>query len=208
MNQPSPTPVFRFFHLDNLHVYLRRERLYSPNTMPQDGIIYRPIHEVDIQNKRASTVIPCGRNGVIHDYVPFYLGYRSPMLLTISKKVKQSDIIYLYCSAQEVVGAGYSVAFSDGHGIMRFTKWYDSISDLSKLDWAAIYAKYWKDTPEQPDLKRRKQAEFLVHDSLSWDLVSKIVVMDWAIIPTVESIFKQYDPKLTKEVIVRPSWYY
>lgn len=208
MNQPIPTPIFRFFHLDNLHVYLKRGRLCSPNTVLNDGIEYRPIHEVDIQNKRANTAIPCGNNGVIHDYIPFYLGPRAPMLLKISNGLNQAEIVYLYCSAQQVVESGCSVVFSDGHGIMRLTKWYDSIEGLRDLDWDTIYTKSWFDTPEDPDRKRRKQAEFLVHNSLPWKLVSKVAVMDDRVKSNVESIFQQYDSKLTKDIIVKPNWYF
>ncbi len=189
-------------------MYLRRKRLHSPNTVLDDGIIYRPIHDEGIQGKRANKTIPCGNNGVIHDYIPFYLGPRSPMLLKISNGLAQSKIIYLYCSAQQVVESGHSIVFSDGHGIMRLTKWYDSLDDLKILDWETIYATTWHDTQEDPDRKRRKQAEFLVHNTLPWDLVSKIVVRDNNVKAQVESIFKQYDSKLTKDIIVKANWYY
>ena len=36
--------------------------------------------------------------------------------------------------------------FSDGHGIARFTSWFDNLGDLDKVDWEAVYAKIWRDT--------------------------------------------------------------
>jgi hypothetical protein len=35
---------------------------------------------------------------------------------------------------------------------------------------------YWNDTPDDPDRKRRRQAEFLVHGALPWDSVEFLAV--------------------------------
>ena len=80
---PLPTPVFRLVHVDNLGVLLRRGGLHAPNASPDDGETYRTIHRDDVQGKRRTVVIPCGPGGTAHDYVPFYFGYRSPMLLQL-----------------------------------------------------------------------------------------------------------------------------
>ena len=83
MPVPNPTPICRFIHVDNLHVYLRRGGLHAPNNTPDDGLVYKTIHNVDIQAERSVTSILCGQQDVIHDYVSFYFGYLSPMLLQL-----------------------------------------------------------------------------------------------------------------------------
>lgn len=83
MPVPQPTPIFRFIHADNLRLCLDRQRLCAPNHAPDDGRVYRTIHNVGVQTKRQATAIPCGPGGTIHDYVPFYFGYLSPMLLNL-----------------------------------------------------------------------------------------------------------------------------
>ena len=83
MNVPTPTPIFRFLHMDNLSVCLQRGALYAPNHTPQDGRVYRTIHNLDIQQQRKIARIPRGPRGVIHDYVAFYFGPRSPMLFQL-----------------------------------------------------------------------------------------------------------------------------
>jgi hypothetical protein len=80
---PFPTPIFRFFHVDNLATILKRGALHAPNYAPQDGHPHKTIHNPDIQKKRARRSIPCGPGGVIHDYVAFYFGPRSPMLFQL-----------------------------------------------------------------------------------------------------------------------------
>jgi hypothetical protein len=83
MAQPVPTPIIRFIHIANLAVCLKRGGLYAPNHEPDDGLKYKPIHNVEIQNKRAVCAIDCGPGGVIHDYVAFYFGPLSPMMLQL-----------------------------------------------------------------------------------------------------------------------------
>ncbi len=55
---PFPTPIFRFFHVDNLATILKRGALHAPNYAPQDGHPYKTIHNPDIQKKRARRSIP------------------------------------------------------------------------------------------------------------------------------------------------------
>ena len=44
------------------------------------------------------------------------------------------------------------------------SRYFDSEADLGEVDFAATEARDWRDTDDDPDRKRRKQAEFLVHD--------------------------------------------
>jgi len=84
---------------------------------------------------------------------------------------RQDPLIYLVSTAQAVRSSGTGFVFSDGHGIARFTNWFDKLSDLDKVDWDAVYATIWKDTVDDMDRQRRKQAEFLVHQQCAWDLI-------------------------------------
>ena len=108
MVAPKPTPIFRFMHIDNLRVCLNRSGLCAPNHCPDDGASYRTIHNEVVQNQRHVTHIPCGPGGTVHDYVPFYFGYLSPMLLNLKTgrvegyDEEQAPLIYLVSSAQAV----------------------------------------------------------------------------------------------------------
>lgn len=71
MTVPEPTPILRFLHIDNLQLCLKRGGIHAPNHTPDDGLVYKTIHNVDVQAKRHHTTIPCGPKGTVHDYVPF-----------------------------------------------------------------------------------------------------------------------------------------
>jgi hypothetical protein len=214
MPPPNPTPIVRFIHVDNLGVCLRRGGLHAPNHSPNDGLTYRTIHNVSIQAQRQVQRVPCGPGGTIHDYVSFYFGYLSPMMLQLKTgqvpnySEGQEPLIYLVTTAQAVHASGVGYAFSDGHGIAAFTNWFDDLADLDKVDWGMVNRRYWSDNVNDMDRQRRKQAEFLVHRSCSWDLISEIVVIDATMKARVEAILGGFAPSLARLVVVRSGWYY
>ena len=214
MNVPTPTPIFRFLHVDNLETCLRRGGLHAPNHTPKDGLPYKTIHNVDVQAQRKVTRIPCGPRGVIHDYVAFYFGYLSPMLLQLKTgRVEgyddgQDPLIYLVSTAQAVADGGAQFVFSDGHGIAAFTNWYDDLARLDQVDWNMVYQRYWADNLDDMDRQRRKQAEFLVHRRCDWSLILEIGVLNERMKTRVERILGGFPQGVNRPVNVRRQWYY
>lgn len=211
---PIPTPILRFIHVDNLEACVRRGGLYAPNYTPNDGLGYRTIHNVDIQAKRRIVHIPCGAGGTIHDYVSFYFGYLSPMMLQLKTgrvpgyAEGQDPLVYLVTTAQAVHAAGAKYAFSDGHGLAAFTRWFDDLADLDKVDWNMVNQRYWADNVDDMDRQRRKQAEFLIHESCDWSLIDEIAVINNAMKARVEAVLEAVSPSHRPRVAIRRDWYY
>lgn len=211
---PNPTPIFRFIHIENLRGCLGRGGLCAPNHCPNDGQVYRTIHNEEVQNKRHVTNIPCGPGGSIHDYVPFYFGYLTPMLLNLKTgrvpgyDEGQAPLIYLVSTAQAVRDSGAGFVFSNGHGLATFTDWFDDLARLDQVDWNMVYQRYWTDTLEDMDRQRRKQAEFLVHRFCDWSLIREVGILDQTMKQRVEEILAGYPAGLRRPVAVRPEWYY
>ena len=214
MAVPNPTPIYRFMHVDNLAVCIQRGGLHAPNHTPNDGLQYKTIHNVSIQSERHVRCIRCGPCGVVHDYVAFYFGYLSPMLLQLKTgqvdgyTEGQDPLIYVVTTAQAVEDSGTGFVFSDGHGIAAFTHWYDDLADLDKVDWDMVYQRYWADNVDDMDRQRRKQAEFLVHKLCDWRLITEIAVVSDQMKKKVETILSKYPKKASRPVRVKPEWYY
>ena len=121
---PNPTWLYRLVHVDSLSTLLSRGALHAPHSTPEDGLPYRPIHNLSVQASRHIKPIPCGPGGTIHDYVPFYFGPLSVMLLNLKTgrvpgySEGQTPLIYLLTTAQAV----RRFVFSDGHGLAGFTE--------------------------------------------------------------------------------------
>ncbi|MGQ5524231.1 type II toxin-antitoxin system toxin DNA ADP-ribosyl transferase DarT [Chitinimonas sp. PSY-7] len=211
---PNPTGLYRLVHVDNLATLLTRGVLHAPHSTPNDGLTYRSIHNVSVQASRNVRPIPCGPGGTIHDYLPFYFGPLSVMLLNLKTgrvagyTEGQEPLVYLLTTAQVVEQAGCRFVFSDGHGLAGFTHWYDDLAQLDQVDWNIVGERYWSDKPDDNDRQRRKQAEFLAWQSLDWSLIRGIVVLNAAMQQRVENILSQFPLRTRPQVAVKPGWYY
>ncbi len=162
---PQPTPIFHITNIDNLALIIASGALQAIADIKAAGVGYTSIAHQNIQDRRANTQVPCGPGRCLHNYVPFYFGVRSPMLYTISHgnvedyEQGQEAIIYLVSTAQNVSDANLGYVFTDGHGIMGFTDFYEDLAHLGEVDWPLMNKKYWYDTVDDPDRKRRRQAE-------------------------------------------------
>lgn len=214
MNQiPESVYLYRLIHIDNLEIYLKRQALHAPNYNPSDRLVYRTIHSVEIQDRRARYQLPCGPGGTLHDYVPFYFGYHSPMLFKLWKGTVngysegQEPLIYLVSSIGQIVQAGCQWLFSDGQGNSCLTSWFDCLDDLISVDMNAVKIKQWKKL-EDPDLTRRKQAEFLVYQSCPWDCIKWIFVYNSNTKSRVRQTLMQYPMLFEPIVKIWPKAYY
>ena len=101
---------------------------------------------------------------------------------------------------------GLPFAFTNGHAYARYSKYFDQLSDLDKLDWEVIKAQQWSRTQDDNDRQRRKQAEFLIHQHVPVAAIAAIVVYDqemadWAV-PLLAAAGVNF------KVVVFPKWYY
>ena len=134
-----PTGIYHSTHMDNVLSTIATGALLAMRKLREEHRDYSTIAYESIQDHRASTRVPCGPGGVLHDYIPFYFAPRSPMLCAISHgKVascpNQDDVVHLVSAAEEVRDAGLGFALTDGHGIMAWTEFYDDLADLDKID--------------------------------------------------------------------------
>ena len=120
----------------------------------------------------------------------------------------QDPLVYLVSTAQVIAGAGLGFVFTDGHGLAAITTWFNDLAHLDKLDWDVVKARYWSETALDNDRQRRKQAEFLVHEEMPWDLVSGIAVRTDNVRGQVESILDDNPAVNRPPVRVVPQWYY
>lgn len=149
------------------------------------------IGDSSLIDNRFSTVkyITNGSDNIIEtitigDFIPFYFGIRTPMLYVIQKgfngvkKRNPEEIIYCVTDIQTMIESGFLFYFSDGHTSKNeLTKIYNStkISEVVDIvDFEATKYMYWK-SENDLDLKRRKEAEFLVKNDLPKEAIKGYV---------------------------------
>lgn len=133
-------------------------------------------------------------SGTIGEYVAFYLGAQSPMLhrirtgWNVPQAHPQRDVVYILVRCTDVLNAGLRYVVTDGQANQAVTKHYVDEKGLELVDWNAVHALDWKNTEQDRDRMRKKQAEFLIHESLTRDLIAAIGVYDDARKTEVETL--------------------
>ena len=133
---------------------------------------YVPIGAGGLISKRESVLLSNGN--ALGDYIPFYFGPRMPMLYVIKlgaqsvlynlKQTSSEDVIYCITSVEQMLAHRLEFVFSNGHAVSDLTDFFDETDVkeiLNIIDQKAVNARYWRDDNDL-DLKRRKEAEFLV----------------------------------------------
>jgi hypothetical protein len=207
-----PPRVYHITKLPNLPGIALTGHLDAKNLLQQRSAAHASIAYENIQDRRARHPVPCYPGGVLHDYVPFYFAPRSPMLYTISRgnvpgcPEGQRPVVHLTVDVEAIVHVGLPYVFTDGHAVMAFSGFFTDLGDLDKIDWTIMHSRYWNDTPEYPDRKRRRQAEFLVHQSMPWELVTEIGVIDNSVKDEVEAALR--GAPHVPDVVIHRDWYY
>jgi hypothetical protein len=133
---------------------------------------YVPIGDRGLINNREHFVMPNQLH--LGDYIPFYFGTRMPMLFVICngynnvKRIPSEQIVYCITSVFEIVKHQLEFVYTNGHGVDDLTEFFepDVVTNIfAHIDKTAIDQKYWRDDKDL-DLKRRKEAEFLVRNDI------------------------------------------
>lgn len=194
-------------HIENLPSILENNGLKAYSEVATSGKPYRDIANAGIQDQRSGTSVPLPPGGDLHDYVPFYFAGCSPMLYKLKNSgIKQRELVYLMTNTSRIHDNSLPFVFTDGHAIMFLTEFYSSLNDIDKVDWTIMNERYWGDTQEDPDRKRRRQAEFLVHRKVPLDQIIGIGVFDREMKEKVEDLLRTQ--QIDKPVGVRRNYYY
>ncbi len=204
---PIPTPIYHFSHINNLASIIEANGILCKNVLIDKENGYTNSANEDVQDKRKGHKVTVANEGTLHDYVPFYFATRTPMLYTVHQGnisgVNMKDVVFFKSNAQEVKGSGKCFAFTDGHGIMALSDYYEDLADLEKVPWNVIKAPFWNDFT---DGRRLRQSEFLVHSIFDWALIEVIGVFSEEMRTRVQNLILNLDHK--PEVQIKKNWYF
>lgn len=172
--------AYRMTHIDNVPYIL--DKGFVLPTSPEASPNYVNIGDLSVIAKRKEKNEQGYR---LSNYIPFYFGPRSPMLYVIQcggngvRRRRPEEIVYCVIKIDALITSNIQGVFTDGHALDVLSKFYPS-SELVNLNKHVrvedVYEMYWKDDESDLDLKRRKEAELLIEDHLSPDLIAGLVV--------------------------------
>ncbi|MBI1769497.1 MAG: DUF4433 domain-containing protein [Bacteroidetes bacterium] len=166
MTVPDKIWLFRITHVDNLS-HILKYGLITEHSKHKNKH-FRQIGDKSIIDYRKDLDAPIPPGGKFTEYVPFYLGPRSPMLYQIAtgwediEKINQEEIVYIVSSFDKIREHELEFFFSDGHARSDTSTKYNQKKHFPKLDWDAIYATQWRSDARDLRRQMKKQSEFLV----------------------------------------------
>lgn len=205
----SKTFLFRMTHIENVAHILQFGITHTNSANANEN--YKPIGDTSIIGARTNFQMPKGKHPYLSDYIPFYFSFRTPMLYVMQKGFNMvaptapHDIVYCVCTIQGLIDLNLPFVFTNGHAINTFTTYYEKeevarIDEL--LDWKAIKSTFWNSETDL-DLKRRKEAEFLVGENIPINAVKGFVVYNETAKNTLLGL-----AVADKKIIVRPNYYF
>ena len=142
--------------------------------------------------------------------MPFYFATRSPMLSSISYgnvqgvSAEQRRLVYVVANTEAAYESELDCVFTDGNAAAAITEFEDDPDRLDEhVDWPLMKQRYWANTDEDPDRRRRRMAEFLIHREVPLSIVRGIAVYDRAMRDEAAAIVAGAVP-----VAVRSGWYF
>ncbi len=203
MNDPIPHDIqvvikkrgihflYYLVHVDNMSS-ISQNGLLSRNRVPECDLAEDIADEEVIKKRQRKTFF----NRSLLDFVPLYFTPKTPMLFVLREI---QDKIAILCLNKNLLLQEGTV-FTDGNAASMETKCFRNPMALENLDWECIRAQHW---PKFEDGRRKRCAEVLVPDQISFSYVLKIITrtedaQSWV----YEAIGK------TKKVELRPRWYF
>lgn len=212
---PARPKIYHITHVDNLASIAAEGGLVSDATILARSGPVQTIGMTRLKRRRVEVLEVSSCPGTkVGDYVPFYFCPRSVMLFVIYRanhpelayRGGQDPIVHLEADLHAVVrwakNNGIAWAFSLSNAGASYTEFRSRADQLDQLDWRAIAATDFR----EPDVKERKQSEFLVHGRVPFDLVERLGVGSVAIRARATEALAGSGPRPKIEVL--PEWYF
>jgi ssDNA thymidine ADP-ribosyltransferase, DarT len=211
---PSSPKLYHIVHVDRLSSIVGDGKLLCDAVMASREGTGTTIGMSRIKRRRLALPIESHTGLKVGECVPFYYCPRSVMLFLLHRgndpdityRGGQTPIVHLELDLGRVVewaessNLRWAITLSNA-GAFDFEDRH-RLDDLDEIDWNAIRARDWKD----PDVKHRKQAEFLVERECPWELVDRVGVHTNAIGQRALKAMSgaTHQPRVEKRV----DWYY
>lgn len=212
---PANQKIYHIVHIGRLASILAEGGLLCDSAMARRrSAAGTTIGMGAIKTRRLTLPVPCHAGTCVGDYVPFYFCSRSIMLYVIHSanhpdlayRGGQGPIIHIEADLRRVIAWADANrrrwAFSLSNAGARYAQFRSQTDHLGEVNWAAVAASDFRPA----DVKEGKQAEFLLHEFFSWDLVERIGVVSQGMAQQVANDL--HGRRHRPPIVIRPDWYY
>jgi len=213
MTVPAQPKIYHIVHVDRLPSIIDDECLWCDAEVERRKPPGTPIGMTSIKQRRLSELtLDSYPNLHVGDCVPFYFCSRSIMLYLIrmgnhpelAYRGGQESIVHMEADLHTVIewaeNNNKRWAFTLTNAGSRFFEDRCDLEQLNEIDWTAVQSTQWR------QCKDGKQAEFLIENSFSLELVSRIGVKSQRVFHRVHEALRDSVQKPLVEI--KSDWYY
>ena len=215
---PTEPKIYHIVHVDRLASIVSNGYLWSDSEIRRRGVGGTTIGMNSIKESRLTYELTSHPGLRVGDCVPFYFCPRSVMLYVIhmannpelAYREGQDSIVHLEADMRQSVNWADANnrrwAFTTSNAGSLYFENYADLSQLNKVDWDAVEARKWSGYTVEPTVKDGKQAEFLIEDSFSWDLVTRVGIKSRRLDDAVQAALNGSRNRPIVEI--KRGWYY
>jgi len=212
---PNHPKIYHITHIDNLPSIIKEGGLVSDAVIIARSNPSTTIGMTSIKQRRLNLPVRCHPGCSVGDFVPFYFCPRSIMLYIIHMANNpeltyhggQAPIIHLEADLNATVEwanrTGRRWAFSLANAGANYSEFRKEVGHLSDVNWPAVAASDFRPR----EIKEGKQAEFLLHGSFPWELVSRIGVHSLTIARRAHAALDT-GGRHRPAIEILPNWYF
>jgi len=202
--------IFRITHRNNIP-WILDHGLHCQSSNTQDPN-FVPIGMKELIERRQRRSVGIGPGGTLSDYIPFYFTPYSIMMYNIKTGYNgvtqrpNDEIVIMVSSIPCLVKMGISFVFTDAHAYAYEANYFDSVNDLSKIDWVLLNKRDFRRDPDDPAKQSRYQAEALVYNHLPVNGLLGIACYNSQVCRDIANQVKQREQAI--HVKVCSGWYF
>ena len=174
MRHPDVSALYYITHIDNIPSILAKGIL-SHERM-EEGILYTPIFDSDIVNRRRDKFTADGRS--LWQYANLFFQPRNPMLYRVSKNIGKRNLAIF--GVADTVLQEQGVFITDGIASNALTRFYRLSEGMQILQaqQEILQSRSWISWMHSDELRRELMAECLVPNQVNPVHIRKFIVSD------------------------------
>lgn len=122
------------------------------------------------------------------------------------RRCSNDEIVIMVASLRDLDQEGAQFVFTDRHAYLTTARFFNSLSNLSQIDWAILQARDFKRDENDLGKIERYQAEALIHSTVPVESLRGIVCYSDGALELVSAACAEQQPDL--KIIKNPGWYF
>jgi hypothetical protein len=211
---PENPKIYHIVHWDRLASIIKDGHLLADIAVSKSAKDGTTIGMSRIKQRRLGTPIKSHPGLRVGECVPFYFCPRSIMLFMLHKGNSpdlnysggQEPIVHLVADFHKAIEYASKQklrwAFTKSNAASSYFLDFCAKEQLEEINWLAMNQTDWRDA----SIKEAKQAEFLMEQNFSWNLIERIGVSSGGILTQVNAVLNRSEHM--PQVGIEKSWYY